>query len=270
MIMSNVAHLPEQRRAAILKILEAGEPVFAADLAKQFAVSEHAIRRDLRKLAADGLCEKVYGGAMPLKPVPSGYSERAKLGRGQKEALAKAALPLISERQCLYLDAGSTNASLADLLPEDLDLTVVTNSVPVLSRLMERPGISVYALGGVLNAQIGGMTGANAVAEVSLFSFDLAFLGACGLSRKAGLSIHDGEEAALKRAVLANSAKCAAMVTREKLGVNLAHKVAHFDQVDYLVLEANVSQTDRAHYSSGTNTVLYAEGIPKTSGKVAR
>ncbi|WP_420410727.1 DeoR/GlpR family DNA-binding transcription regulator [Roseibium sp.] len=257
--MSNVSHLPEQRRAAILKTLDGGEPVFAADLAREFSVSEDAIRRDLRKLAAEGLCEKVYGGAMPLRPVPSLYSERAERGQGQKRALARAALPLITKRQCLYLDAGSTNAALTAMLPDDLDLTVVTNSVPVLSRLMERDGITVYALGGLLNPQIGGTTGVQAVADVSLYRFDLAFLGACGLSRNTGLSIHDGEEAALKRAVLKNSSQCAALVTSEKLGTCLAHKVAAFDQVDYLVLESDVPLAERENYSSGTNTLLFAD-----------
>jgi DeoR/GlpR family transcriptional regulator of sugar metabolism len=266
MFMHSVTYFPDQRRAAILKMLNSGEPVFAADLAKQFSVSEDAIRRDLRKLAADGLCEKVYGGAMPVRPAPRLYSERAETGRGQKQALARAALPLISRRQCLFLDVGSTNAELAALLPEDMELTVVTNSVPVLCRLMERSGITVYALGGVLNTQIGGMTGAGAVAEVSLFSFDLAFLGACGLSHSNGLSIHDGEDAALKRAVLSNSTRCAALVTSEKLGARLAHKVAAFDQVNCLVLEADVPLSERAEYSTETNMVLFADASRKTSG----
>src|SRR5690349_184638 len=58
--------LPLARRDEIAGRLSAGQPVVAAALATEFGVSEDAIRRDLRALAAEGRCRRVYGGALPV------------------------------------------------------------------------------------------------------------------------------------------------------------------------------------------------------------
>jgi hypothetical protein len=49
-------HLPLSRRDAIAARLAQGQPVVAAAMATEFQISEDAIRRDLRALAAEGNC----------------------------------------------------------------------------------------------------------------------------------------------------------------------------------------------------------------------
>jgi DeoR/GlpR family transcriptional regulator of sugar metabolism len=58
----------EIRRNEIENRLKRGLPVNATALAEQFLVSEDAVQRDLRALAAEGKCKRVYGGAIPLSP----------------------------------------------------------------------------------------------------------------------------------------------------------------------------------------------------------
>ena len=60
--------LPEERQREILRRLNSHGRVVAAELAAAFAISEDSIRRDLRELAARGLCRRVYGGALPVGP----------------------------------------------------------------------------------------------------------------------------------------------------------------------------------------------------------
>ncbi|HFL6370467.1 TPA: DeoR family transcriptional regulator, partial [Stenotrophomonas maltophilia] len=55
--------LPAQRTRQILEELRQQGRVVAAELARHYAVSEDSIRRDLRELATQGLCQRVYGGA---------------------------------------------------------------------------------------------------------------------------------------------------------------------------------------------------------------
>jgi DeoR/GlpR family transcriptional regulator of sugar metabolism len=62
------APLAEIRRNEIENRLKRGLPVKATALAEEFLVSEDAVRRDLRALAAEGKCKRVYGGAIPLPP----------------------------------------------------------------------------------------------------------------------------------------------------------------------------------------------------------
>ncbi|MES0882368.1 DeoR/GlpR family DNA-binding transcription regulator [Roseibium sp. SCP14] len=254
--MSSVSYLPEQRRAEILAILSRGEPVSAAELASRFSVSEDAIRRDLRKLAAEGLCEKVYGGALPISPSAQPYSRRAGEDRSRKEALVEVALTLLKPRQCLFLDVGSTNALLAERLPSNLELTVVTNSVPAMAALMDRPGINLFALGGPVRGQVGGMTGAQAVRDLERYRFDLTFLGTCSLCPETGVTAFDGDDAEVKRTASRNSEKVVVMVTTEKLGKRLPHKVLSMEQIDYLVLEETASSHSPGSYQTDKNRIL--------------
>jgi DeoR/GlpR family transcriptional regulator of sugar metabolism len=64
-ILPNEA-LPQERHQWILERLRSHGRVVAAELAETFDVSEDSVRRDLRELAARGLCKRVYGGALPL------------------------------------------------------------------------------------------------------------------------------------------------------------------------------------------------------------
>lgn len=140
---------PDQRRARILHKLTENDRVIARDLAEEFGTSEDAIRRDLRDLAAAGQCKRIYGGALALSPAQGRFAERVDTYLAAKNALARAALPLIESGQTLFIDSGSTNLMLADILPGDLALTVVTNSVSIATTLFRRPGISLVLIGGM-------------------------------------------------------------------------------------------------------------------------
>lgn len=257
--MSNVSHLPNQRRAAILEVLARGEAVSAAKLAADFAVSEDAIRRDLRKLAAEGLCEKVYGGALPVAPSAQPVSVRSTEDIERKEALVKAALSLIRPRDCLFLDVGSTNIVLAERLPLNLELTVVTNSVPVIAKLMGRKGLNLFSLGGAVNAGVGGTTGSQAIRALANFQFDLTFLGTCGLCRQTGVSAFDAGDADVKRAAVQNSRRVVILATAEKLGSRLPHRILPYERIDCLVLEAESGEEHRLEFETGANEVVVAE-----------
>nr|WP_319387186.1 DeoR/GlpR family DNA-binding transcription regulator [uncultured Roseibium sp.] len=265
--MSNISQLPNQRRAAILEILARGEAVSAAQLAADYSVSEDAIRRDLRKLAAEGLCEKVYGGALPVTPSAQPVSVRTMEDVERKEALAKTALSLVQPRDCLFLDVGSTNIILAEHLPLNLELTVVTNSVPVIAKLMGKKGLNVFCLGGAVNADVGGTTGSQTIKALETFRFDLAFLGTCGLCREIGVSAYDAQDADVKRAAVSASDRVVILATEEKLGARLPHRILPFDGIDCLVLEAHVSEECRSEFMTGTNQVLTA--APPEAGRGA-
>ena len=60
--------LAAQRRDLLLERLRRDGRVVAKDLAAELGVSEDSVRRDLREMAAAGLCQRVYGGALPVSP----------------------------------------------------------------------------------------------------------------------------------------------------------------------------------------------------------
>jgi len=125
---SDPSPLPAQRTRQILEELRQQGRVVAAELARRYAVSEDSIRRDLRELAAQGLCQRVYGGAVLPPPKERPLRERLTRDRGDKAELAARVCALLQPGQVVLLDAGSTNLAIAQQLPAALGLTVITNA----------------------------------------------------------------------------------------------------------------------------------------------
>src|ERR1700675_548886 len=97
------------RRNEIETRVTRGLPVNATALAKEFLVSEDAIRRDLRALAAEGKCKRDYGGGLPISPDGVPFEHRLLNDSKEKLVLALAALTLVAEASTVFLDSGSTN-----------------------------------------------------------------------------------------------------------------------------------------------------------------
>lgn len=243
--------LPSSRRDLIASRLLAGEPVNSTALANEFAVSEDAIRRDLRALDAAGIGRRVYGGAVPLTPGRAPISQRLNAGLKEKRMLAKAALSLIPSGSFLFLDNGSTNVMAAEMLPDDADLAIATNSIEAAATLAARQSLPMIFLGGGVDLAIGGCVDGTAIEAVSRLNIDLCLLGACTLSADSGVSAFDASDAAFKRALIARSLCTIVLVSNEKLGGRAPHKVAGIDGIDHIVVshdapDAEISELEMA------------------------
>jgi DeoR/GlpR family transcriptional regulator of sugar metabolism len=229
--------LPQERQQAILQRLREHGRVVAADLAARFGVSEDSIRRDLRELAAQGLCRRVYGGALlptpAVAPLPQRYGEHAE----RKRALALAAVALLQPGQRLLIDAGSTNSAVAAALPAGRGLSVITNAPDIAQALLQRGGFEILLIGGRIDPRIGAAVGAQALQQLRQLRADVCFPGACAIDPERGLWGVDGEESLFKRAMVEASAETVAVVTTDKLGTLAAHQVVGVDAIDRLVVE---------------------------------
>ena len=228
--------LPRERQERIIERLRRHGRVVAADLAVEFRVSEDSIRRDLRELAARDLCKRVYGGALLTTTVVP-LAERRQEHVERKRALAAVAASLVSPRQILFIDAGSTNSAIASALPERCDLTVVTNAPDVALAVLGRPGFEVLAIGGRIDPRIGGAIGSMALRQIQGIRADMCFPGVCGADAETGLWTFDPEEVELKRAMIEASGETVLVATREKLFTAATHHTAPASGIAHLVVE---------------------------------
>jgi DeoR/GlpR family transcriptional regulator of sugar metabolism len=250
--------LPLARRDEIANRLAQGQPVVAAALAAEFNISEDAIRRDLRALAAAGRCRRVYGGALPITPASMPMASRIDTAREQKSALARAALPLIQPGELLFLDSGSTNLALVDLLPEDAELTVATNSVDIAAAVLRRSDIRLLVIGGTVDPAVGGCVDASAVQKVEQMNIDRCFIGACAISQQSGLSVFDLADATFKRAVLESSEHGVLLALTDKFATRAPYKVATISEIECVVVEHDLAQAERVALSKSGTTVVMA------------
>lgn len=247
------------RKNEIESRLLRGLPVNATALAKEFLVSEDAIRRDLRALAAEGKCKRVYGGGLPISPDGVPFEHRLLNDSKEKRALALAALTLVSEASTVFLDSGSTNLALARELPPDRSLTIATNSISIASALLDRKNFKVIVLGGEIDRETGAAIGLSAIREAERLSFDLCFLGACAVSVSLGIGAFHMADAEFKRTLIARSDRTAALVTMDKVETRAPFQVAALAVLDHVVLESGTSEETVSTFSNAGPKVIIGQ-----------
>lgn len=257
--MSAEELLPQQRHRLILERLLAEGRVIAVDLARELEVSHDTIRRDLREMAAAGQCRRVYGGALPMAPDHGSLAQRRTQAPTRKAALARAALALVERGQLLFLDAGSTNIAIAEVLPRDFDLTVATNAPAIAALLAQRDDIELIVIGGRVDPHVGASLGSGAIRDAAAIVSDLYFVGVCGADAQAGISAIDYEDAQFKRAVAAASRAVVAVATDDKLGTAAPFSVWPAEGVQALVIEHGGDAAEAEAFARLGARVLRAE-----------
>jgi DeoR/GlpR family transcriptional regulator of sugar metabolism len=250
--------LPLSRRDAIAARLAQGQPVVAAAMAKEFRISEDAIRRDLRALAAEGKCRRVYGGALPLT-ISLPMAVRIEQGLERKQSLARAAVALIEPDEFVFLDSGSTNLCIVNFLPENHGITLATNSIDIAAAVMKRGNLELIVVGGTVNLPVGGCVDASAIASVERLNIDRCFVGACAISPTRGISVFDYADSIFKRALMKRSRRCVAMTTTEKLQERAPHRIASPRDIDYLVVEHDTPIADADALADAGFAMIRAE-----------
>ncbi|HEY4293435.1 DeoR/GlpR family DNA-binding transcription regulator [Luteibacter sp.] len=246
--------LPRERQQLILERLGRDGKVVATDLALEFRISEDSIRRDLRDLAARGLCRRVYGGALLMQhvaPLDERHRERAEL----KRTLARVAAGLVGEGQIVFIDAGSTNTALAKALPDHRGLTVVTNAPDVAMAVLGRPGFEVILLGGRVDPRIGGAIGSRTVRQAQDIRADLCFPGVCAIDPERGLWTFDEEETVFKQAIIEASGETVAIATPDKLVASATHHTVPVAGIAHLVVSTDTDPAMLARYRAAGVTV---------------
>ena len=140
--------LVAERRELLLSRLRAEGKLVATDLARELGMSEDSVRRDLRELAAAGLCQRVYGGALPLSPALADYDARREVEPASKQRVAARAAGLIRPGDRVILDGGTTTLAVVRALPRDLQATVITHSPTIAAALVDHSTVETLLIGG--------------------------------------------------------------------------------------------------------------------------
>lgn len=214
-----------ERRQLILAALTRNGRVEVAALAASLQVSEDTVRRDLKTLTEQGIVQKTHGGAVLLATAHIPFPARNTIRPMVKAGIGARAARLIEARQTVFIDAGSTTLQLARTL-DVAELTVITNSLDVATALAERPGITLVMSGGLWCAPERYFSGEGALATVEAHRADLAFIGACAVHPRLGVTANGAHDAQVKAAMIRNAASAVLLADESKFGQIAAHAVA--------------------------------------------
>lgn len=250
--------LAAERLAAISDRLSTLRRVQADELAREFQVSEDTIRRDLRELAAQGHCQRVYGGALATSSVPSRVQDRRGEAVGRKQALGRAAAACLKRGQFVFLDSGSTNLALAQHIPPGLELTIATHDVSIAAALASRDDMELIVIGGKVDPRTGSAMGAQVLSAVQRLRPDVLVLGLCAIDAATGVTSFQHEDAVLKSVLVENAGQVVAAALNEKLSAAAPFHVGSADVISTLVTEATVTDQQIASLQAAGITITKA------------
>ena len=230
--------LAAERKDLLVTRLRREGKLVARDLAAEFGVSEDSVRRDLRDLAAAGLCQRVHGGALPASPAIGSHAKRSGIVPESKRRVAARAAALITPGITVILDGGTTGLAVAAALRPDLAATVITHSPVTAAALTDHPAADVIILGGRLHKRSSCACGAAAAEAACGITADLFLLVVAGIHPKAGLTAGDPDEAAIRRILVGRAADTYVVASIEKLGTVAPYAVVGLPEVAGLVTDA--------------------------------
>jgi DeoR/GlpR family transcriptional regulator of sugar metabolism len=231
--------MPAERQKEILERIRKHGRVLATDLAREFSTSEDTIRRALRDLAAQGLCARVYGGALAISPASGGALQRRGEAIDRKLAIGEKMASIIQPGQLVFMDAGSTNLAVARSLPKGIRVTVATHDPTIAAVLADRTDLTLITIGGQVNPLIGAAVDGQALRLILDLRPDLLLLGICAIDADDGIAAFHSEDAQMKRALLERSGSVAIAVLNEKLSASAPFRVTAVDVISDLVIEAD-------------------------------
>jgi DeoR family fructose operon transcriptional repressor len=233
-----------ERHQQILAAARAEGRVDVSELSRTLSVTPETVRRDLTVLERHGLLRRVHGGAIPVERLgfEPGLADREGRLAGQKERIAKLALEELPDGGSIILDAGTTTVRLAEMLPADRELTVVTHALPVAMVLANRPNISLHLLGGSVRGRTLAAVGEWTLRALDDIYADVAFLGTNGVTVAQGLTTPDIAEAHVKRALVNSARRVVVLADHTKLGRADFVRVAPISAVDTLITDSDVDR----------------------------
>jgi DeoR/GlpR family transcriptional regulator of sugar metabolism len=234
--------LTAERREYILTLLKRDGRVVAQDLSEALEVSIDTIRRDLRDLAAERRLTRVHGGALPVSPAATSYSERQLHLTPEKISIAGRSAQLARDGMVIVMGGGSTNVQIAGHFPRELRATVITHSPPITAALAEHPYVEVILAGGRLYKYTMVTVGAETVEAFKQVRADLCYLGICSLHPEQGITNLHYEETQVQRALIACAGEVVAPAASEKFGTAEPYVVGPLSELNTIVTDQNAGE----------------------------
>jgi DeoR family transcriptional regulator, glycerol-3-phosphate regulon repressor len=231
---------PNPRQLTLLNVVRTEGTITVEQLAHQLGVTLQTVRRDVQRLADDGLLARFHGGVR----VPSSTTEniahqqRENLNADGKSRIARAVAIAVPNDCSLILNIGTTTEAIARALMHHSGLRVITNNLNVASILSSNPNCEVIVVGGVVRGRDRGIVGEAAVDFIRQFKVDIALVGISGIEPDGSLRDYDYREVKVSQTIIAHAREVWLAADGSKFNRPAMVEVGHLSQVDRLFTDA--------------------------------
>lgn len=231
---------PNPRQLILLTVVRSQGSVTVEALADKLGVTLQTVRRDVQRLADEGLLARFHGGVR----VPSSttenleYQQRETLNASNKELIARAIAAHVPNNCALILNIGTTTEAVARALRLHNGLRVITNNLNVAAILSGNPNCEVIVAGGVVRSRDRGIVGETTVDFIRQFKVDIAVIGISGIEADGSLRDYDYREVKVAQAIIAHSREVWLAADTSKFNRPAMVELATLSQIDRLFTDA--------------------------------
>ena len=207
-----------------------------------------------------------------------------------KHCAAELALKHVRDGNVIAIDGGSSTQIFTELLADEVEhrrfrnLTVVTNSLPVLRLLLEcleRLGygdnespLRLVSCAGILRPNTQALAELSRDCPITIPSFrgilanigqfDLAIVGANGVTYADGITMPTEFELPVKRYMIEQSVETVVLVDSTKFGFRYSHQILAFDGSESFSLVSDAPQSENPEFSHIVNVAAQSAHVAWT------
>ena len=224
------------RLLQLVAYVQARGSVTVEQLAETLGVTLQTVRRDVQRLADDGLLARFHGGVrVPNSTTENiAYMQRENLNAQGKSRIARHVAAAVPNDCSLILNIGTTTEAVSRALMGHTGLRVITNNLNVASILSGNAKCEVIVVGGVVRGHDRGIVGEAAADFIRQFKVDIAVMGISGIESDGTLRDYDYREVKVSQSIIAHAREVWMAADYSKFNRPAMVEVAKLTQIDRL------------------------------------
>lgn len=231
---------PNPRQLSLLSFVQTQGPVSVERLAQTLGVTLQTVRRDVQRLADEGLLTRFHGGVRPPRSTTENiaHQKRESLNAEGKARIARSVASAVPNDCSLILNIGTTTEAIARALLRHTGLRVITNNLHVAHILSINPQCEVIVVGGVVRGRDQGIVGEAAMDFIGQFKVDIALIGISGIEADGSLRDYDYREVKVSQTIISHAREVWLAADSSKFNRPAMVEVATLSQLDRLFTDA--------------------------------
>lgn len=230
----------KERLMLIKQNIQNMKKVSVTELSKQCSVTEETIRRDLDKLEQEGLVTRVHGGAIwngDAQKEGVHFYRRMTKNLKEKQSIARKVVTLLDGKYTIIADSSTTVVEALKVIPDNPDVTIVTNSTEVF-REFQQSSFNIISTGGEFNKKTLSLQGQLAKTNIAKYNVSIALISCKSLNIEKGVLDSNESEAEIKKAMLGQAEEVALLVDHSKFDQTAFVNLIDLDSVDYIITDS--------------------------------
>lgn len=251
-----------ERHQKIYELLRKHKNLSIDRLSSILEISKMTVRRDLDRLTRKGIVQRVHGRAIISRTneYEPPYLIRSLEMMQEKQMIGRLAASLIKDNAVIIVDIGSTLLELIRNIPENNNITVITNWIPVAVELSKKRGLfNLVLVGGKVFTDELSIVGGYPEEMLKDFNADIVFLGVGGISDKFGITDFNMDEVQVKKQMINSSREVIVLADHSKFGRIAPIKITDIKSIDKIITDDGLKEEDKINIERFDTEVIIAK-----------